>query len=937
MLEAVFGNSPFLGQSLLREPALLRNLCEHGADTVFAAVRDELATTTPASRDRAAMMAALRIARRRIALVVGLADILGLWSIEQVTGALSRFAEAALDTALAHLLATAADAGEIGLPDPQNPVHGSGLIVIGMGKLGALELNYSSDIDLIVLFDPNIIDYHDKSGPQRGYVRIVRDLVRMLEERTSDGDVFRTDLRLRPDPDATPVAISVNAAETYYESLGQNWERAAMIKAHPVAGDREAGAAFLDRLIPFVWRRHLDFAAIQDIHSIKRQIHAHMGHHDIALFGHNIKLGRGGIREIEFFAQTQQLIWGGRDRTLRVLATCDALGALAKAGRIEAQVAVDLSNAYRYLRRVEHRLQIVDDRQTHELPVDQTDMAGFACFLGYDDSGRFADDLTAEIQLVEDHYARLFEDEPELGGGAGNLVFTGAEDDPGTLDNLMAMGFCEGAAISEVVRGWHRGRVRAMRSTRARELLTELMPNLLDALAKTVDPDSAFMRFNDFLANLPAGVQLFSLFHENRGLLNLVAEIMGSAPRLAQHLACKPALLDAVLTNRFCEPLPDAPALRADLATELVAARDFQDELDISRRWVHDRNFQVGLQTLRNAARGNSGALALSNIADAVLAELAPRVEAEFARAHGAVPCGGLAVLAYGKLGGREMTVESDLDLVFIYQATDLNVPSDGERPLTAARYYARLSQRLLNALSAPTSEGVLYEIDMRLRPSGHAGPVASEVSAFESYQRDSAWTWEHMALTRARIVCGPPALTRRIESAIRQRLTARRDAVALRKDVIDMRERVESERATDNSWKLKHVRGGLLDLEFITQYLELRHAAENPVILAGSTTAALRKLGEAGVLPWQTADELVQAGEFYGRLQGLLRLTVGTMRDESRFSHDLRAALARAGDALDFDDLKMRLIDTERRVHNHFIQLIEAPRETTHKEKPAE
>ena len=927
VLDAVFGNSPFLTQCLLHDPETLHRLADADPHDVLAWACEPVGMEAMAAAERSAVVSALRIARRRVALIVGLADILGLWPLETVTGALSGFAETALDGAVGHLLAAAARAGEIGLADPARPLDGSGLVVLGMGKLGGAELNYSSDIDLIVLFDPEIVDYRGTGGPQRGYVKLVRELVRLLEERTGDGYVFRTDLRLRPDPGATPVAMSVNAAEIYYESLGQNWERAAMIKARPVGGDRVAGAEFLKRLVPFVWRRHLDFAAIQDIHSIKRQIHAQKGHHDIALHGHDIKLGRGGIREIEFFVQTQQLIWGGREPALRSLATCSALAALEQAGRVAPETAADMTAAYRYLRRVEHRIQIVGDRQTHRVPESPEEFDALACFLGYDDPDRFAAELQKTLETVEEHYAGLFEDETEL-AEAGNLVFTGSEDDPETLESLAALGFRDCPALSDVVRGWHRGRVRAMRSTRARELLTELMPTLLGALGKTVDPDAAFRRFNEFLGNLPAGVQLFALFYENPGLLNLVAEIMGSAPRLANHLARKPVLLDAVLSTNFLEPLPDVAALRADLADELAQAGDFQDELDTTRRWAHDRIFQVGVQILRNVTPGEVGATMLTDIADAALQELHPRVEEEFARSHGRIEGGGLAILAFGKLGGREMTVESDLDLVFVYQSPDPNARSDGKSPLPAGRYFARLSQRLLNAFSAPTSEGTLYEIDMRLRPSGNAGPVASEIGGFEAYQRESAWTWEHMALTRARVVSGPSALNRRIEALIAEVLTRPRNAASLRADVAEMRVRVEAERATDNPWKTKHARGGMLDLEFIAQYLQLRDAERHPEVLAGSAALALARLCEAGSLDAAVADELIDASRFLTRLQGLLRLTVGMERDEARYPEDLRAALVRAVGAEDFDDLKTRLIETERRVYHHHLAIIGTPDE---------
>ena len=585
--------------------------------------------------------------------------------------------------------------------------------------------------------------------------------MRILDERTGDGYVFRTDLRLRPDPRSTPLAISVPAALTYYETVGQNWERAALIKARPVAGDLIAARHFLAELQPFVWRKNLDFAAIEDIHSIKRQIQAHKGGGRIAVEGHDIKTGRGGIREIEFFAQTQQLIWGGRMRALRVGPTCAALRALAATGRIDAAACDALIDHYRFLRRVEHRLQMVEDAQTHRLPSDRAGIARLAVFLGYKDPDGFVAELRARLGAVEKHYAELFEEAPSL-AGPGNLVFTGTEDDPETLATLARLGFAEPAQVAAMVRGWHHGRIRATRSQRAREILTEFVPELLRVFGGTAHPDTAILRFDRFLSQLPAGVQLFSLFHANPGLFSLVADIMAEAPLLAESLAHRPALLDAVLTAEFSARLPGRDGLADDLAALLSGARGFEDMLDLLRRWTNERRFQVGVQLLRRTIDGNEAGAALADIADAGLAALLPAVAADFARAHGEVPGGAFAIVAMGRLGSREMTLASDLDLILIYDAPDdVRRAPTGPRPLAVSAYYARLSQRLISAMTAPTAEGRLYEVDMRLRPSGESGPIASSLAAFAQYQREAAWTWEHMALTRARPIAGDPALAR--------------------------------------------------------------------------------------------------------------------------------------------------------------------------------
>jgi glutamate-ammonia-ligase adenylyltransferase len=924
LLAAIFGNSPFLSHALIADIGFAHRLLGDGPAAVFPDCLAEIWRPAANGEDVGSLMRRMRQAKRRSALAAGVADISGAWALDQVTLALSSCAEATLQAACRHLLLAAAATGEIALADAADPERGSGLIVLGMGKLGAGELNYSSDIDLMVLYDQEVIDYRGKDGPQQCFVRLARGLVRLMEERTGDGYVFRTDLRLRPDPGATPLAVSTLAAETYYESAGQNWERAALIKARPVAGDIAAGQRFLLALRPFIWRKNLDFAAIQDIHSIKRQINAHRGGGAIAVAGHNVKLGRGGIREIEFFAQTQQLIWGGREPALRVRGTCAALDALAATGHVEPAVARRLGEAYAFLRRLEHRLQMTRDQQTHRLPDSDEDLAALAAFLGYPSAAAFAAAVLAELRAVEQHYARLFEEAPDL-SGPGNLVFTGAEDDPETIETLRRLGFRDPSMVAATIRSWHHGRFRAMRSARARELLTELVPAILQSLSEGADPDGALLRFNEFLGALPAGVQLFSLFYSNPGLLDLVAMIMGNAPRLAEWLSRHPILLDSVLSQGFFDPLPARDRLAADLDRRLDQARDFEDTLELVRRWNNDRTFQIGTQILRGRARPDAAGAAISDIAETSLAALLPRVEREFAQAHGRPRLGGMAIVALGKLGGREMTLGSDLDLMFIYDGGD-GEPSEGARALAPSHYFARLSQRFINAVTAPTGEGKLYDIDMRLRPSGQKGPIATPLDGFVQYQHRDAWTWEHLALTRARVVCGPDELAGRIRSAVRDVLALPRDPEKLRSDVADMRLRMEREHPGDDPWEVKHCRGGLVDVEFIAQYLQLRHAHAHPEVLATNTTEALGRIARAGLLADDAAAELIAATRLWRNLQGLLRLSLAARFDAETAPNGLRQLLVAAGDATDFADLKVRMAATAANVRRHYAALVGEP-----------
>jgi [glutamine synthetase] adenylyltransferase / [glutamine synthetase]-adenylyl-L-tyrosine phosphorylase len=929
-LGAIFGSSPFLTEAALAEAECVLDVAGLGPDAAAARLFDALDRVLAENPDRAGLDRALRRAKRRVALTVGLADLAGLWPLETVTGTLSAFARRATDAALWWHYSAGARLGWWAPPPAGGDLAGSGVFILGMGKLGADELNYSSDIDLIALYDPEAIDTAEPERLRERMIRVTQDVVATLSQRTADGYVFRTDLRLRPDPGSTPIAISVRAAETYYESFGQNWERAAMIKARPVAGDILAGAAFLRTLRPFIWRRNLDFAAIQDIHSIKRQINAHRGGSAVAVLGHDVKLGRGGIREVEFFCQTQQLIYGGRNPALRGRGTLATLEALAAAGHVSAETARALADAYRYLRAVEHRLQMVDDQQTQKLPADPAALDGFARFAGYEDGRAFSAALLHHLGTVEDRYARLFEDAPSL-SGPGNLVFTGADHDPATLETLAALGYREPKTVSALIRGWHHGRYRAMRSARAREVLTELVPAIAAALAKSAAPDEAFKRFDDFLARLPTGVQLFSLLAARPELLELIGEIMGSAPRLAAHLARRPELIDPMTTAAFYEPLPARAELERSLADALAEAAlaetdRLEDALDAARRWAHDRQFQVGTQLLRGLVDAAEAGAALSDIADACIACLLPRIEADFAQAHGRVPGGAVAILALGKLGGRELSASSDLDLVFVYDAAPGAEQSDGKRPLAIGHYYARLAPRFVNALAAQTAAGSLYAVDMRLRPAGDKGPLATSFEAFLRYQERDAWTWEHMALTRARFVAGDAALGERVMNAVRATLTSPRDPDRLLADVASMRRRIAQQHKGAPPWQVKHMPGGLVDVEFIAQYLQLRDARRVPAVLSPNTADALTRLAAAGLISAVDAGTLVGVVRLYQDVQALLRLTVGDAFDDAAATDGLKRALARAASEADFPAVAARLNIAAIEVRSLYARIIERP-----------
>lgn len=921
-LAGAFAGSPYLKALMRRDPRRLQRVLSCDPSQHLQDLSRQLFVDMTAASELASAMKLVRVYKSEVALLVALADLGQVWPVMVVTQALTRCADVAVQSSVDFLFRQAALRGDISV-DERCPGADSGYIVLGMGKYGARELNYSSDIDLIVFYELARARLKSTIEPSPFFVRLTRDLVRLLDERTADGYVFRTDLRLRPDAGATQVALSTDAAMIYYESFGQNWERAALIKARPVAGDLEAGDVLLAELSPFVWRRYLDYAAIADVHAMKRQIHAFRGFGSIGVEGHNVKLGPGGIREIEFFAQTQQLIAGGRQKELRVRGTLEALVCLEARGWIRPEVRTNLTAAYLELRRIEHRIQMVADEQTHELPTEPAALARFARLAGFQTVEDFSRHYTSVLESVQQHYRELFENAPELTGGSANMVFAGEEDDPETVAHLKKLGYTQPSAVLATVRGWHHGRYPAVRSARARELLTEAQASLITALAETADPDLAFAGFDRFLAALPGSVQLFSLLRVNPRLLRLVADILGTAPRLARVLAKRPRLLDVVIDPRVMAVLPAAAEIDAAIAAEIGGAADQQDVLDRMRIVGSEQSFLIGVRVLSGSINASQAGGAYAVLADRLISALHASVDADLVRAHGHVAGGGAAVVAMGKLGGLEMTASSDLDLIVIYDFdTDVS-QSDGARPLAPSQYYARFTQRLVTALTAPTAQGALYEVDLRLRPSGQKGPVATQLSGFGEYQSKEAWTWEHLALTRARVVSGPPELRARVEQAIRETLLAPRDRIKVAQDVREMRQRIAAEKGTDNVWDLKQVRGGLVDLEFIAQYLQLVHASAHPDVLDQNTCLAFQKLGEAGCLAPADAEALISGTRLIHDLTQVLRLCQDGVFDPASAPKGLKDLAARAGDCPSFESLEAKLRDLLKINHALFDRLV--------------
>ena len=921
LVESLSESSPYLWELSSREPGRLLRLLRGDPEQHLAALLAEHGHGAAMSKDEAEAMRWLRRMKAESALLIALADIGGVWPVMRTARALTELADAAVAAAVRFVLADATRAGRLAPKDKSNPQTGSGYIVLAMGKMGAFELNYSSDIDLIVLYDPSAPALPEDAEPSTLFVRLTQRLVKLLQERTADGYVFRTDLRLRPDPASTAIAISTAAALSYYESVGQNWERAAMIKARACAGDIAPGEAVLNDLSPFVWRKYLDFAAVADVYAMKRQINAYRGHGEIAVEGHNIKLGRGGIREIEFFVQTQQLIAGGRNSGLRDRDTLTTLDKLCADKWIDAAARDAMKEAYGFLRVVEHRLQMVNDEQTQSLPSDRAELEHFARFLGFEGRDVFAKVLLGHLNKVQHYYARLFEKSPETERPA--MAFPPDADDHKTLDRLSELGFKAPLEASSIVRHWLRADHRSLKGETAQEHLQALLPALLEQVARTDNPGTTLVLFDHFLENLHGATRLLSLLRQNPDLIALIALVLGTAPRLGDTLARHPQVIDALVDPSFFGALPSETELGRRFNAALAQSRYDEDLLERIRMFGLEYMFLIGVRILSGTVTARQAGQAFARLADAVIRAVHGAVADSFVKTYGHMQDEESAVIAMGKLGGFEMTATSDLDLILVYDFDDENPESDGAHPLYGAQYFARLTQRLINALTAQTNYGALYQVDMRLRPSGRAGPLATRLGGFLEYQETEAWTWEHMALTRARVVSASPSFQQRVEGVIREVLQRPRDAHMTAGDVVEMRAAIAKEKGDGARWDLKYVAGGLVDIEFIAQYLQLIHADRLPDILDTSTARTLDKAWALNVLAVEDAEILRPAVQLYHDLTQILRLCLPGAFDPAKAGPGLLRLLARAADVPDFATLEATLADTQAKVRESFVRIL--------------
>ncbi len=908
-LDAVFAAAPYLSHLASRYPETLARVWRDGPTVTSGALLDEVAGMDP--HDAEALIPRLRQAKGRAHLVIALADLAGLWSLEEVTGALSDLADACLGAALTSAVIASArrTSAAPAVQDPDGRWGVPGLFVLALGKHGGRELNYSSDIDIVVAFDRDVMRAAGAGDPQSQANLITRSVCKLLQDVTADGYVFRVDLRLRPDPGATPPAVSSIGALTYYEGLGESWERAAYIKARVCAGDREAGRRFLAELSPFVWRRTLDFAAIEDLHAMKRRMHAPDA--EFATPGADVKRGRGGIRSIEFFAQIHQLIHGGRRPHLRARATCETLRAISADGLVTPLLAEQLITHYGRLRELEHRIQMRNDAHTHEIPNEWAARDAVAALCGAASVDAFDTEVAAVRRAVAFAYDGLFEDEdievetPLADAGSGPT------DRADVIDALSASGFADAGAVTQAMRSWRAGRILATRTVRARALLDRIAPTLLEACARSGAPDAAFASFRLFLEALPAGVQPLSLFVAEPNLLTALVRVFAGAPRLARDLAAQPAALDVMLDEDFFAPLDPARAgtrLRhaAQAVRQSGEAEAFEETLNALRRVGREERFRIGALVALGRADAHASGGAYAALADAAIEAAAEAARAEVARKAGAIDAD-VCVIGLGKLGGRELTAASDLDLMVVYDTpggdAERQVVSDGARPLDLSVYMTRMTTRMIAALSAPTEEGPFYDVDMALRPSGSAGPIAVRLSAFARYYQSDAWTWELMALTRARAICGSPGLIDRLHAEVARVLNTPRNFEDVAKNVRDMRERIAREKPARGPLDLKLAAGGLVDIEFLAQTLQL--AAGDVAVVHAATHDALIAAGAR----WpQFAPEISAAAKAY-TLQSALAQVIALHADEPA-----RAILPQSWEAADAG-LRARLAQTASRL----------------------
>ncbi|MCK8516985.1 bifunctional [glutamate--ammonia ligase]-adenylyl-L-tyrosine phosphorylase/[glutamate--ammonia-ligase] adenylyltransferase [Methylonatrum kenyense] len=880
-LPAVWACSPFVARSCLRDHTLLEGLVASGdLETAYEpdTLHDALLTQTRDIEDEQALDRELRRIRNREMVRIAWRDLAGWVSLDETLHDLSRLAEACIDAAVAWHEKPLQQ--RFGVPRGPNGEE-SRFYVVGMGKLGGEELNYSSDIDLIFGYSqPGHTDGEKSRDNTQYFMKLGQKVINSLNAQTVDGFVFRVDMRLRPYGDSGPLVMTTDQIEAYYESQGREWERYAMVKARVVGGDRAAGEELMDALVPFVFRRYLDFGALESLREMKAMIAKEVERKGLES---NIKLGAGGIREVEFIAQAFQIIRGGREKELQQRRLMPVLESLAESGGLPGFVIRGLMEGYEFLRRSENRLQAIKDEQTHELPDKPIHRMRLAFGMGYENWEDYTADLDVHRRHVREHFDQVFaspqvEDEPvpheilEVGD-----IWARDLDQDKACELLTDNGFENATDAFKRVNTFREGsHCRSLTDT-GHQRLDRLMPLLLGAVAHTKNPDATLARLIDLLEAIVRRTVYVSLLAERPMALSQLVKLCSASPWIARLITRLPVLLGELLDPRKLY----APLERKALEQQLRERLDEEDPDDLEQQMEVLRQFKQ-VNTLRLAAADVSGVTRLmvvsdllTDIAEVVLREVVDIAWHHLEKRHGRPSCKvdgetvrpGFAVIAYGKLGGLELGYGSDLDLVFLHDSRGEQQMTDGDRAVDNNVFFVRLAQRIIHILGATTAGGVLYEVDTRLRPSGRAGLLATSLSAYEEYQQDKAWTWEHQALVRARFVAGDAALQEAFDRIRREILCRERDLETLRGDVHDMRERMRGEKGNRDAdlFDLKQDRGGVADIEFMVQYGVLSKASANPTLLRYTDNVRLiGELAAAGFFSRSEASTLADAYRAY-------------------------------------------------------------------------
>jgi glutamate-ammonia-ligase adenylyltransferase len=879
----LLGGSPALAGALAAEgpgwPALL-DVVERVPVRDGRAHREALeAAGLSGPLTRGALQAGLRRHRRRELVRIGGRDLLGLATVDETMREITALADGVIGCAVACLRARLVEEwGEAWRPEGTGR-RPAAFCVLGMGKLGGEELNYSSDVDLVCLYER---DGEQADGRTLGqfFSRLTEELTRALGEVTSEGFCFRVDLRLRPGGGEGPVAVSLPAALSYYETWGQTWERAAWLKARPIAGDHGLGETLLAELVPFVYRRYLDFGTIEDLKAMKRRVDASL--RAPGAVRRDVKLGRGGIREVEFLVQAQQLVHGGKDARLRQRGTLAELAALARHGYVDPGLADALAAAYRFLRDVEHKLQIVQERRTQLLPTDPEALAMLARRLGLrgaDAVDAFSAAHARHTGTVHRAFDALFygaeaerrrEGQTELAALIEEL-----DQEERALWRLGALGLRDLEAAYRDLRLLRDGPPHAPASARRRQALAELAPALLAEIARSAAPDRALRHLATFISTIGARTSYLHLLLENPQVMRLLVRLFATSELLSAFFLRHPELLDSLVRADLVRVVRSADDLAAELATRMAAAPDLEAELDTIRRFRHEEFLRIGVHDIQGSLEPDEVRRQLTDLAETCLgAALAVARREVLGRAAlpPEPPVEGLAVVGMGKLGSGELNYASDLDLIFVYEPGD---PAWWSGRAVPHEVFTRVAQRVISALQTPTREGIAYRIDTRLRPSGNQGPLVSSLEAFAGYHRTSAQLWERQALIKARVLSGPPGLRARLEAVIEEFVYGRGLTGAEVAEIARIRGRIARERGEGGAGgaSIKTGRGGLVDVEFVVQMLQLRHGHDHPGVRVRATRSAITSLERAGLLAPGHAHTLSAGYGFLRALENRIRL----------------------------------------------------------------